>query len=221
MSIEIKATKRDVKGTSASRRLRRAGIVPGVVYGGSNAAQPLEFDHKALFMEFRHEAFHASILSLEIDGKKENVLLRDYQLHPVRNTIQHVDFQRVSASEKIHVKVPFHFINAETCPGVKTGSGIVGHILNEAEVSCLAKDLPEFIEVDLGALEIGESIHLSEITLPKDVEFVQLAHGADTAVSSINKPRAAVAETATEMPTTKVEGEEAAEGGDAPADNAE
>ena len=221
MSIEIKATKRDVKGTSASRRLRRAGVVPGVVYGGSNPAQPLELDHKALFMEFRHEAFHASILSLEVDGKKEDVLLRDYQLHPVRNTIQHVDFQRISATEKIHVKVPFHFVNAETCPGVKTGGGIVGHILNESEVSCLAKNLPEFIEVDLSALEIGESIHLSEITMPEGVEFTQLAHGADPAVSSINLPRAAVAETAMEAPTTKVVGEAPAEDGGAPEADAE
>lgn len=207
MSINIKATKRDVKGTSASRRLRRAGSVPGVVYGGENPAVNLEFEHKALFMEFRHEAFHASILSLEVDGKKEDVLLRDYQLHPVRNTIQHVDFQRVSATVKIHVKVPFHFVNADTCPGVKTGGGIVGHILNEAEVSCFAKNLPEFIEVDLGALEIGESIHLSEINMPEGVEFVLLAHGTDPAVSSINKPRAAVVEEVVEAPTTEVAGE--------------
>jgi len=194
MSINIKAVKRDVKGTSASRRLRRAGRVPGVVYGGNDPAITLEFDHKDLFMEFRHEAFHASILSLEVDGKKEDVLLRDYQLHPVRNTIQHIDFQRVSATEKIHVKVPFHFINGETAPGVKLGGGNVAHILNEAEVSCLAKNLPEFITVDLGSLEVGESIHLSEITLPEGVEFVQLAHGADPAVSSINKPRGGTAD---------------------------
>lgn len=212
MSINIKATKRDVRGTSASRRLRRAGIVPGVVYGGPEAAQALEFDHKALFMEFRHEAFHASILSLEVDGKKEDVLLRDYQLHPVRNTIQHVDFQRVSTTEKIHVKVPFHFINEDTCPGVKTGGGNVGHILNEAEVSCLAKDLPEFIEVDLGKLEVGESIHLSEITLPKGVEFVQLAHGADPAVSSVNKPRGATVEETSAAPSTATSADDAAEG---------
>lgn len=211
MSIEIKAVKRDVKGTSASRRLRRAGSVPGVVYGGEKPAQPLEFDHKALFMEFRHEAFHASILSLEIDGKKEDVLLRDYQLHPVRNTIQHVDFQRVSTTEKIHVKVPFHFINEETCPGVKTGGGIVGHILNEAEVSCLAKNLPEFIEVDLGKLEVGESVHLSEITLPEGVEFVQLTHGHDSAVSTINKPRGAVSDDAADAATSAAAKAESAE----------
>lgn len=205
MSINIKAVKRDVKGTSASRRLRRAGRVPGVVYGGNDPAITLEFDHKELFMEFRHEAFHASILSLEIEGKKEDVLLRDYQLHPVRNTIQHVDFQRVSATEKIHVKVPFHFVNGDTCPGVKLGGGIVGHILNEAEVSCLAKNLPEFITVDLGSLEIGESIHLSEIKPPEGVEFVQLAHGTDPAVSSINKPRGASADTATTSATDVAE----------------
>lgn len=215
MSINIKAVKRDVKGTSASRRLRRSGRVPGVLYGGNDPAITLEFDHKDLFMEFRHEAFHASILSLEIEGKKEDVLLRDYQLHPVRNTIQHVDFQRVSATEKIHVKVPFHFINGETCPGVKLGGGIVGHILNEAEVSCLAKNLPEFITVDLGSLEIGESIHLSEIELPEGVEFVQLAHGTDPAVSSINKPRGASAEATTDAPTAAADdnaADEAAEG---------
>lgn len=221
MSINIKAVPRDVKGTSASRRLRRDGKVPGVVYGGESPAVPLLFDHKELFMEFRHEAFHASILNLEVDGKKQDVLLRDYQLHPVRNTIQHVDFQRVSATQKIHVKVPFHFINADTCPGVKTGGGIVGHILNEAEVSCLPKALPEFIEVDLGNLELGESIHLSEITLPEGVEFVQLSHGADPAVSSINKPRAAVVDEEVTATTDEAVEGEAAEGDAAEGDAAE
>lgn len=189
MSIEINAVKRDVKGTGASRRARRAGNVPGVVYGGGKDAVNLELNHKELFLQFRHEAFHASILSLIVDGKKESVLLRDYQMHPVRNTIQHIDFQRVSASEKIHVKVPFHFINADIAPGVKLGGGIVAHILTEADVSCLPKDLPEFIEVDLTTLEMGESVHLAQIKLPKGVEFVQLAHGVDAAVASIAKTR--------------------------------
>ncbi len=189
MTIEIKAVKRDVKGTGASRRLRRAGLVPGVVYGGDQAAVSIELDHKALFLQFRHEAFHASILSLNLDGKTESVLLRDYQLHPVRNTLQHIDFQRVSATEKIHVKVPFHFINEELAPGVKLSGGIISHIQTEADVSCLASELPEFIEVDLGALEAGHAVHLSEIKLPKGVEFVQLAHGDDAAVASIAKPR--------------------------------
>lgn len=198
MSIEINAVKRDVKGTGASRRLRRAGNVPGVVYGGGKDAVNLEINHKELFLQFRHEAFHASILNLILDGKKESVLLRDYQMHPVRNTIQHIDFQRVSATEKIHVKVPFHFMNAEIAPGVKLGGGIVAHVLTEAEVSCLPKDLPEFVEVDLANLEIGHSVHLSQIKLPKGVEFVQLAHGNDAAVASIAKTRGSVSDDAAE-----------------------
>lgn len=200
MAIEINAVKRDVKGTGASRRLRRAGSVPGVVYGGGKDAVTLEVNAKELFMEFRHEAFHASVLSLIVDGKKESVLLRDFQMHPVRNTIQHIDFQRVSATEKIHVKVPFHFVNADVAPGVKLGGGIVAHIQTEADVSCLAKDLPEFIEVDVASLEMGHSIHLSQIKLPKGVEFVQLAHGDDAAVASIAKTRGGVAEAAAETP---------------------
>jgi len=205
MSIEINAVKRDVKGTGASRRLRRAGTVPGVVYGAGKAAVNLEVNHKELFLQFRHESFHASILSLNLDGKKEDVLLRDFQMHPVRNTIQHIDFQRVSATEKIHVKVPFHFINGEIAPGVKLGGGIVAHIMTEAEVSCFPKDLPEFLEVDLGALEIGNSVHLSQITLATGVEFVQLAHGNDAAVAAIAKTRGGVSDDAEEAAETTAE----------------
>ena len=200
MSISINAVKRDVKGTGASRRARRAGNVPGVVYGGGKDAVNLEMNHKELFLQFRHEAFHASILDLILDGKKESVLLRDYQMHPVRNTIQHIDFQRVSATEKIHVKVPFHYINADIAPGVKLGGGIVAHILTEAEVSCLPKDLPEFVEVDLASLEMGNSVHLSQITLAKGVEFVALAHGNDAAVAAIAKTRGGISDDAEDAP---------------------
>ena len=196
MSIEINAVKRDVKGTGASRRARRAGNVPGVVYGGGKDAVKLEMNLKELFLQFRHEAFHASILDLILDGKKESVLLRDFQMHPVRNTIQHIDFQRVNANEKVHVKIPFHFLNEDTAPGVKVGGGIVAHILTEAEVSCLPKDLPEFIEVDVGALELGDSVHLSQIQLPKGVEFVALAHDNDAAVAAIAKTRGGVSDDA-------------------------
>ena len=196
MAIKITAVTRSAKGTGASRRLRRESKVPGIVYGADKDAVSVEFDAKALFMEFRHEAFHASILTLNLDGKDESVLLRDYQLHPVRNTLQHIDLQRVSATEKIHVKVPFHFVNAEVAPGVKLGGGIVAHINTEADVSCLAKDLPEFVEVDLTNLEMGHSIHLSEIKLAKGLEFVQLAHGNDLAVASIAKTRGSVADDA-------------------------
>lgn len=189
MSIQINAVKRDVKGTGASRRARRAGNVPGVVYGAGKDAVNLELNHKELFLQFRHEAFHASILDLIVDGKKESVLLRDYQMHPVRNTIQHIDFQRVSATEKIHVKVPFHFINEDIAPGVKLGGGIISHVLTEVEVSCLPKNLPEFIEVDLGNLEVGENIHLSEVKLPKDVELVQLVQGTDATIATVVIPK--------------------------------
>jgi large subunit ribosomal protein L25 len=212
MSISINAVKRDVKGTGASRRARRAGNVPGVVYGGGQVAINLTMDHKELFLQFRHEAFHASILDLILDGKKESVLLRDYQMHPVRNTIQHIDFQRVSANEKVHVRIPFHFLHEDTAPGVKIGGGIVAHIMTEAEVSCLPKDLPEFIEVDLAALELGDSVHLSQITLPKGVEFVALAHGNDSPVAAIARTRGGMAdeaeeaaETATDAPAAPAE----------------
>jgi large subunit ribosomal protein L25 len=205
MAIKITAVTRSAKGTGASRRLRRESKVPGIVYGANKDAVSVEFDAKALFMEFRHEAFHASILTLNLDGKDESVLLRDYQLHPVRSTLQHIDLQRVSATEKIHVKVPFHFINAEVAPGVKLGGGIVAHINTEADVSCLAKDLPEFIEVDLSSLEMGHSIHLSEIKLAKGVEFVQLAHGNDLAVASIAKTRGSVADDAAAAPEAATE----------------
>lgn len=194
MAIEIKATKRDAIGTSASRRLRRAGSVPGVLYGGQDDAFAILLDGKELFMNFRHETFHASILELNLDGKKESVLLRDFQLHPVRNTIQHIDFQRVSQNEKIHMKVPFHFVNEDVAPGVKVGGGIVAHIFTEAEVVCLPKDLPEFIEVDVAALEMGQSIHLSEITMPEGVTFSNLSHGDDAAVVSIAKTRGSIAD---------------------------
>jgi len=194
MQIEIKAAKRALKGTGASRRLRRAGAVPGIIYGAGKEPVSIELNHKDLFHQFRHETFHASILSLDLDGKKEQVLIRDYQMHPFRNEIQHIDFQRVSQTEKIHVKVPLHFVNGDIAPGVKTAGGIVAHILTEVDVSCLPKNLPEFIEVDLANLEAGHTIHLSEIKLPKGVEFVQLAHGNDAAVATIAKPRGAVAE---------------------------
>ena len=166
MKIEITANARELKGTGASRRLRHSGKTPGILYGGKNEAKSIELDSKDLSMQFKHEAFHASILSLNLDGKSEKVLLRDFQLHPVRNNILHIDFQRVNENEKIHVKVPFHFINEDTAPGVKIGGGLISHILTEVDISCLPKDLPQYLEVDLGALEIGDSIHLSGIKVP-------------------------------------------------------
>lgn len=191
MTIEINANKRELQGTSASRRLRHTGRIPGVVYGAGKDAAAIDLDHKQIYFLLKNEAFHASILSLAIDGKKEQVLLRDYQVHPYKQQVLHIDFQRISQTEKIHMKVPLHFANAENCPGVKLSHGIASHIMTEADVSCLAKNLPEFIEVDLGNLQAGQSVHLSEIKLPKGVEFVDLIHGHDHAVATIVVPRGA------------------------------
>ena len=210
MKIEINAKERKSKGTGASRRLRHEGSTPGILYGGVKDAISLEIDTKELFMQFRHEAFHASILTLNLEGKKESVILRDFQMHPVRNNIQHIDFQRINENEKISVKVPFHFINEETAPGVKIEGGLVSHIMTEIDISCLPKDLPQYIEVDLGELAMGESIHLSEVTVPDGVELTSLTDENDPAITSISKPKVVVEE---EIVTeASEEGEEGEEG---------
>jgi large subunit ribosomal protein L25 len=185
MQIEIIAAKREGQGTSASRRLRRTGKVPGIVYGEGKNAQAIEMDHNNLWHQLKHEAAHSSVLTLNIDGAKESVLLRDMQFHPYRPQILHVDFNRVSADHKIHLKVPLHFTNADICPGVKLGGGVVSHVLTEVDVSCLPGQLPEFIEVDLSELATGSSIHLSHLKLPAGVELVLLHRGEDPTVVTI------------------------------------
>ena len=194
MKIEINAKERKSKGTGASRRLRHEGTTPGILYGGVKDAISLEIDSKELFMQFRHEAFHASILTLNLEGKKESVILRDFQMHPVRNNIQHIDFQRINENEKINVKVPFHFVNEDTAPGVKLEGGLVSHIMTEIDILCLPKDLPQYIEVDLGELAMGESIHLSEVTVPEGVQLTTLTDENDPAITSISKPKVVVEE---------------------------
>jgi large subunit ribosomal protein L25 len=192
MEISIKAQPRTLQGTGASRRLRRASRVPGILYGGSKAATAIDLDHNEIFHKLKQEAFHASVLSMELADTKEQVLLRDVQMHPFRPIVLHVDFQRVAADQKIHMKVPLHFINVETSPAVKLSGGLVSHILNEVEISCLPADLPEYIEVDLLDLEVGRSIHLSELKLPKGVDLV--TKGEDKTVATIVIPRAVAAE---------------------------
>ncbi len=185
MHIEINASKRAARGTGASRRLRRAGRVPGIVYGGGADAQAVDLDHKELFFALKNEAFHSSVLDLNLEGARQSVLLRDYQMHPYKPLVLHVDFQRVDATHKIHVKVPLHFINADIAPGVKLGGGVVNHILTEADVTCLPGALPEYIEVDLGKLEAGQSLHLADLKLPAGVEFTALARGDNHGVVNI------------------------------------
>ena len=188
MEIEIIAAKRELQGTGASRRLRHAGKVPGIVYGGTAAPVQIELDHNALYHSLRKEAFHASVLTMNIDGAKESVLLRDAQWHPYKQQVLHVDFQRVDKTHKIHVKVPLHFLNADVAPGVKTGGGKVSHVVTEIDVSCLPGNLPEFIAVDLSGLELGHSVHVSELTLPEGVELVAHVLHENPAVASVTLP---------------------------------
>ncbi len=190
MKIEVSATSRKAQGTGASRRLRKAGRVPGVVYGGAEA-EMIDVDHNKLFHALRNEAFHASILTLDVDGKKQQVLLRDFHMHPFRQQVMHIDFQRVQADKKIHMKVPLHFLNADVAPGVKVGGGVVSHVLADLEISCLPGDLPEFIDVDLSSLDISHSIHVSDIKMPKGVTVAGHHHPAD-AVATVQIPRGAV-----------------------------
>ncbi len=193
MKIEIKAEPRSVQGTGASRRLRRESKVPGIVYGAGKDALPIQLDHKELWFKLKMEAFHASILEMELGSEKSQVVLRDYQMHPFRPIILHADFLRVAADKKIHMKVPLHFVNAEISPGVKVAGGLVQHVMNELEILSLPKDLPEFIEVDLSNLQAGHSLHLSALQLPSGVEPV-VPKGEDPTVATIVIPKVMTAE---------------------------
>lgn len=200
MEIEVIAYKREAQGSSASRRLRHAGKVPGIVYGGTAAPMQIELDHNALYHALRKEAFHASVLTLTVDGSKESVLLRDTQWHPYKQQVLHVDFQRVDKDHMIHVKVPLHFLNADVAPGVKTGGGKAHHIVNELDVQCFPGSLPEFIAVDMGKLEVGHSIHANDLVLPEGVELVAHIAAENPAVASINAPKGGAADEAPAAP---------------------
>lgn len=190
----LEASLRSDLGKGASRRLRREGKVPAVLYGGHKDATSVTMDHNDLFHHLENEAFYSHILTIKVDGKTEQAVLKDLQRHPVKPIIMHVDFQRVSASEKIRMHVPLHFVGGDAAPGVKVGGGIVTHNMNEVEVSCLPKNLPEFIEVDLSNCVLNHSIHMSELKLPAGVELVELAHGHDLPVGGVHATRATVAE---------------------------
>src|SRR6266850_5486402 len=223
MAIEITARKRAAQGTGASRRLRTAGKVPGILYGGDQGPVNIELDHKDLFINLRNERFHASILTLHLAGTKQQVLLRAVNMHPFKLQVQHVDFQRVVKDKKIRMKVPLHFVNAEKSPGVKEQGGVVSHVLNELDVTCLPDDLPEYIEVDLGNLAVGHSIHARDLALPRGVELA-LHKSENPVVATVIVPaliteeeEAAAVVAPSEIPTTEQaapvkEGEAAAEG---------
>ncbi len=194
--MKVVAFERQQQGTGASRRLRNTGKTTGIVYGGEAAPQLIELDHNALWHALKKEAFHASILDLEVAGQSQQVLLRDVQYHPFRQLVLHVDFQRVDAKKKLHTKVPLHFLNAEVSPAVKLSSAIVSHVVNEIEVECLPGNLPEFLEVDLSKIEAGQSLHAKDVTLPAGVALVAHVDAENPVVASATIPAGAVSDAA-------------------------
>ncbi len=210
-TIEFTAFARNTEGRGASRRMRRTGKAPGIVYGGTVAPTPIELDHNALVHALRNEAFHASILTMKIDGSATKVLLRDVQMHPFRNEVLHVDFQRIDENRKIHMKVPLHFVNAEVSPAVKVSGAIVSHVMTELDINCLPRDLPEFIEVDLSELDTNHSLHVSALKLPEGVTGVSTGK-LDPVVATAVVPKAIVETEETDSQTAEGAPVAAAEG---------
>lgn len=192
--MKFVAYERTLQGTGASRRLRNAGKVPGIVYGAGEPAK-IELDHNALFFALKKEAFHSSILEMELAGKTQKVLLRDFQMHAWKQIVMHIDFQRVDDSTRLHKKVPLHFVNEENSPAVKTDKCLVSHIRTDLEVECLASQLPEFVTIDLGELQKGQTLHVSDLKLPEGIKAVK--HGTlNPVVVAVTAPKAEVEEEA-------------------------
>ena len=206
--MKVVATTRNAQGTGASRRLRHLGKVPGVLYGGKADAQAIEVDHNNLFHALRKEKFHASILDMELDGKSERVLLRAFQMHPYKPQVLHIDFQRVSEDQKIHMRVPLHFVGQEDSPAVKVAGGLINHVMSEIDVACLPKDLPEFIEVDLSDLKAHETVRVLDLKLPSGVSPVlkgkenPVVAAVSTHGEAAEEEVAAAAPAAAEVPAT-------------------
>ncbi|MDC1458824.1 MAG: 50S ribosomal protein L25/general stress protein Ctc [Burkholderiaceae bacterium] len=196
--MKFVAFERAKQGTGASRRLRNTGRTPGIVFGGSTEPTSIELDHNALWFTLQKEAFHASLLEMELNGKTEIVLLRDVQYHPFKQLVLHVDFQRVDAKTRLHKKVPLHFINGETSPAVKLDRSVVNHVMTELEVECLATDLPEHIEIDLGESVKGSTLHVTDLKLPKGIKAVTHGKKNQTVVTFTAPPGGYTADAAAE-----------------------
>ncbi len=190
--LELNAELREDMGKGASRRLRRAGKLPGVVYGAEKEATSITLEHDDVIHKLEQEAFYSSILTLKIGKSKDKVVLKDLQRHPYKSFILHLDLQRISESEKLTMRVPIHFINEDKCVGVKEGGGVISHVMTELEISCLPKDLPEYIEIDIAEVKLHDTIHLGDLKLPEGVESYILSHGGDAAASvvSVHIPKA-------------------------------
>jgi len=208
MKIAVTAYPRTKQGTSASRRLRTSGRVPGIIYGADQPAQNVEFDQAAMLRHLKLEVFHASILDVTVDGVTTPALLRDFQMHPFKPIALHVDFQRVDKNKKVHMKVPLHFINADICVGVKVGGGVVQHIINDLEVLCLPDDLPEYIEVDLKDLQLAHSVHVNDLAFPNGVEPIPRWKKENPGVATVQLPKEApVEETEVVAKATEITGQ--------------
>jgi len=222
MKIAVTAYPRTKQGTSASRRLRTSGRVPGIIYGADKPVQKIELDQAALLRHLKLEVFHASVLDLTVDGVTEPALLRDFQLHPFRPIALHVDFQRVDKNKKIHMKVPLHFINADICVGVKVGGGVVQHIINDLEILCLPDDLPEYIEVDVKDLQLAHSMHVNDLAFPKGVEPIPRWKKENPGVVTVQLPKEAPAEEVVAgAPVTEITGQKPEEAAAAAGDKKE
>jgi len=186
--MKFVAFERSLQGTGASRRLRNSGRTPGFVYGGNNQPQLIELDHNALWHAVKKEAFHGSILEMEVAGKSSNVLLRDYQMHPFKQLVLHIDFQRVEADTVLHMKVQLHYSGEEESPAFKVDKCLINHVANEIEVACLPADLPEFINVDLSGLQKGVSLHVNDIALPQGVKVVSHGKANPVLVAVVTPP---------------------------------
>jgi len=194
--MKVVAFKRELQGSGASRRLRNSGQTPGIIYGGTEPAVNISLDHNALYHALKKEAFHSSILDLEIDGVSQQVVLRDFQVHAFKQLVLHADFQRVDQSKKVHMKVALHFVNADVSPAVKLHGATISHVANEIDVSCLPKDLPEFVTVDLANIDVGHSLHIADLVLPAGVTAV--THGANLTIATASVPAGHVSAEATE-----------------------
>jgi large subunit ribosomal protein L25 len=204
--MKFVAFERSKQGTGASRRLRITGRVPGIVYGASAEPQMIELDHNALWQAIKKEAFHSSILEMELAGQVSKVLLRDLQMHPYKQQILHVDFQRVDANTRLHMKVPVHYSGEEESPAVKIDKCLVNHVVTELEIACLPADLPEFIAVDLSGLKKGVSLHVNDITLPKGVKVVTHGKPNPVLVSVVAVEEEVVAPAAAPAPAADAKG---------------
>ena len=205
-NFTINAKSREDTGKGASRRLRRlTGEVPAIIYGGKKDAEKISILHKDITKALENDAVYSSIISLSIDGKAEDTIIKDIQRHPAKQIILHMDFLRVSKTTKLQTRVPLNFINEDTCVGVKLGGGLIAHTMTDIEVSCLPKDLPEAIDVDMAEVDVGQIVHLSDLTLPDGVESVSLSQGADydLTVATVNKQKAVEIDKPSESESTE------------------